>query len=271
MSTIAGSPPRPPSLAQRIWHSDNLAGWAFVLPAVFLVALFSIFPIVWGFVLSLQKASLLSPDRPFIGLRQLHEDPAGPARDKAANNTLIYTVLFVPIFDLARAVPGVALNQKIRLIRFYRLAVFIPVAASTIATGIMFLWVFDKRLRARELRAGQDRARAVRVLRLAVTGPALARDHDGVGLAGLRHDHLPGGAAGRAARVGGGRGGRRRRPLVDVPQRDAAAARARHVALVVWSTISALQLFDEVYFVTKGGPLDATSVPVFYVFKLAFT
>ena len=25
--------------------------------------------------------------------------------------------------------------------------------------------------------------------------------------------------------------------------------------LVVWSTINALQLFDEVYFVTKGGPL----------------
>ena len=38
---------------------------------------------------------------------------------------------------------AIALNQKIRLIRFYRLAVFIPVAVSTIATGVMFLWVFD--------------------------------------------------------------------------------------------------------------------------------
>ena len=26
--------------------------------------------------------------------------------------------------------------------------------------------------------------------------------------------------------------------------------------LVVWSTINALQLFDEVYFLTKGGPLS---------------
>ncbi len=33
--------------------------------------------------------------------------------------------------------------------------------------------------------------------------------------------------------------------------------------LVVWSTISALQLFDEVYFVTRGGPLDSTSVVVY--------
>jgi multiple sugar transport system permease protein len=39
----------------------------------------------------------------------------------------------------------------------------------------------------------------------------------------------------------------------------------------VWSTISALQLFDEVYFVTHGGPLDSTSVVVYRVFRLAFT
>jgi multiple sugar transport system permease protein len=41
--------------------------------------------------------------------------------------------------------------------------------------------------------------------------------------------------------------------------------------LAVWSTISALQLFDEVYFVTHGGPLNRTFVPVFYIYRLAFT
>jgi multiple sugar transport system permease protein len=40
--------------------------------------------------------------------------------------------------------------------------------------------------------------------------------------------------------------------------------------LVVWSTINALQLFDEVFFLTKGGPLHATYVLVYYVFDLAF-
>ena len=40
--------------------------------------------------------------------------------------------------------------------------------------------------------------------------------------------------------------------------------------LVVWSTINALQLFDEVYFLTKGGPLFSTYVVVYYVFDLAF-
>ena len=40
--------------------------------------------------------------------------------------------------------------------------------------------------------------------------------------------------------------------------------------LVVFSTINAIQVFDEVYFLTKGGPGTATYVPVLYLFTLAF-
>ena len=38
----------------------------------------------------------------------------------------------------------------------------------------------------------------------------------------------------------------------------------------MWSSINALQLFDEVFFLTKGGPGTATYVPVLYLYKLAF-
>jgi multiple sugar transport system permease protein len=40
--------------------------------------------------------------------------------------------------------------------------------------------------------------------------------------------------------------------------------------LVVWSSINALQLFDEVYLATNGGPGGATNVLVLYLYKLAF-
>ena len=40
--------------------------------------------------------------------------------------------------------------------------------------------------------------------------------------------------------------------------------------LVVWSTINALQLFDEIYVTTRGGPLDATTVVVYYLYEQAF-
>src|SRR5207237_6261620 len=54
-----------------------------------------------------------------------------------------YTALFVPISVVGALGIAVALNRKIHGIRFYRLAVFVPVVTSTVATGIVFLWLFD--------------------------------------------------------------------------------------------------------------------------------
>ena len=38
----------------------------------------------------------------------------------------------------------------------------------------------------------------------------------------------------------------------------------------MWLTINALQLFDEVYATTRGGPLRATTVIVYYLWDRAF-
>jgi multiple sugar transport system permease protein len=40
--------------------------------------------------------------------------------------------------------------------------------------------------------------------------------------------------------------------------------------LLIWLTINALQLFDEVYQTTRGGPLKATTVIVYYLWNRAF-
>ena len=40
--------------------------------------------------------------------------------------------------------------------------------------------------------------------------------------------------------------------------------------MLVWLTINALQLFDEVYVTTKGGPLHSTTVVVYYLYQQAF-
>jgi multiple sugar transport system permease protein len=40
--------------------------------------------------------------------------------------------------------------------------------------------------------------------------------------------------------------------------------------MLVWLTINALQLFDEVYVTTRGGPLHSTTVIVFYLYQQAF-
>ena len=52
---------------RRFLASDHLSGWAFVLPAVILIVVFGLLPILWGLILSFQKAGLISPERQWVG------------------------------------------------------------------------------------------------------------------------------------------------------------------------------------------------------------
>jgi len=260
-----------PGFARRVLTSDHLAGWLFVLPAVFLIALFSIFPIIWGFILSLQKASLISPNRPFVGFDNYTHIASDPLARQAAVNAVIYTCLFVPTSIILALFLSIAMNQKIRLIRFYRLAVFIPVAVSTIATGVMFMWVFDSTFGLANWALGtvgigpfgwfDSPQGAMPSLVIMTVWGWLGFDAI-IYLAALQG--VPPELVEAASVDGASRWSIFRR--VTLPLLGPAT-----LLLVVWSTISAVQLFDEVFLITHGGPLGRTSVPVFYIYKLAFT
>jgi multiple sugar transport system permease protein len=255
---------------RRFLVSDHLAGWTFILPSVVLIGLFGLVPIVWGLILSFQKAGLISPDREWVGFENYVRIVSDPKARQAAVNTIYYTMLFVPASILLALFVAHALNRKIALIRFYRLAVFIPVVTSTIATGIMFLWLLDKNFGLANwlldmIGVGpfgffEDPDQAMGALVLMTVWGWLGFDTI-IYLAALQG--VPQELIEAAAIDGASRWSSFWR--ITWPMLGPAT-----LLLVVWSTISALQLFDEVFFVTKGGPLGRTSVVVFYVYRLAF-
>jgi multiple sugar transport system permease protein len=255
---------------RRFLVSDHLAGWTFILPSVVLIGLFGLVPIVWGLILSFQKAGLISPDREWVGFENYARIVSDPKARQAAVNTIYYTMLFVPASILLALFVAHALNRKIALIRFYRLAVFIPVVTSTIATGIMFLWLLDKNFGLANwlldmIGVGpfgffEDPDQAMGALVLMTVWGWLGFDTI-IYLAALQG--VPQELIEAAAIDGASRWSSFWR--ITWPMLGPAT-----LLLVVWSTISALQLFDEVFFVTKGGPLGRTSVVVFYVYRLAF-
>lgn len=254
----------------RLLRSDHAAGWAFIFPSVILITIFGIVPIIWGLVLSFQKASLISPEREWVGLENYARIASDPKVRQAATNTVYYTILFVPTSILLSLLIAHALNRKIAFGRFYRLAVFIPVVTSTIATGIMFLWLFDRHFGIANWLLGlmglgpfgffEEPNQAMIALIIMTVWGWLGFDTI-IYLAALQG--VPRELSEAAAIDGAGRWSSFWR--VTWPMLGPAT-----LLLVVWSTISALQLFDEVFFVTKGGPLGRTSVVVFYVYRLAF-
>ena len=96
MSAASHAPRAPardrPSLPRRLIRSDHLAGWAFVAPAVILIAVFALIPIGWSLLLSLQANNLIAPAH-YVGLanyRALTKDPVfrsaiGHTRDLLAS------------------------------------------------------------------------------------------------------------------------------------------------------------------------------------------
>jgi len=258
-----------PALWRRILSSEGLAGWAFVTPAFILIAVFGLIPIGWSLILSLQNNNLLAPPH-YVGLANYRALAHDPQFRSAVGHTLLYTALFVPISMVGALGLAVALNRKIRGIRFYRLAVFVPLVTSTVATGIVFLWLLDPTfglvnyilhaLGIPQQQFLQDPNQALYCIVAMTVWGWLGFDVI-VYLAALQG--IPGELL-EASEIDGASRWRTFRSVV-VPLLGPAT-----LFLVVWSTINALQLFDEIYVTTRGGPLGSTTVIVYYLYEQAF-
>jgi len=254
---------------RRALTSDHAAGWGFAFPAVFLIMVFGIVPIIWSFFMSFQKTNLIAPPT-WNGLNNYKTLIHDPLFRTSVIHTLIYTGLFVPISVAGGLGLAVLLNKKIRGVRLYRTAVFIPVVASTIATAIIFLWVFDPQFGLANWALSKvhlgpfgyftsPNAALYSIVAMTVWG-WLGFDVI-IFLAALQG--IPAELYEAAEIDGSSKWGQFR--SVTVPMLGPAT-----LFLVVWSSINALQLFDEVFFLTRGGPLYSTEVIVYYLFSLAF-
>jgi multiple sugar transport system permease protein len=252
-----------------MWWSDNLAGWGFISPTVVLIGLFGLVPLVWAFVLSFEQNDLISPGK-WVGLRNYRKLLHDPQFSNSVRVTLMYTLVFVPVCVVGSMLVAAALNRRIRGITFYRVAVFIPVVTSTVATATIFNWLLDPDFGLVN----------VALNKVGVPSQGFFRDpHEallsivamtvwgwlGFGviiyLAGLQS--VPADLLEAAAIDGCTRW--RAFWRVEVP-----LLAPTTVFLVIWLTINSLQLFDEIFVTTKGGPVGSTTVVVYYLYQQAF-
>jgi multiple sugar transport system permease protein len=261
--------PRRPS-ARRVISSEHFTGWAFVTPGVVIILLFGAVPIIWSAVMSFQRNNLLSPNTPFVGTANYRKMIHDPVVAQAIGHTLIYTVLFVPGTMVVGLFLAVAMNRQIRFISFYRTAAYATMAISTISEAIVFIWLFDPSYGVVNYFLGafgipqqqfiNSPSEALYVIVIMTiwgwTGFSVV-----IYLAALQGvpQHLT-----EAAAIDGASPWQSFR-RVTLPLLSPAS-----LFLAVWLTINALQLFDEVYLSTQGGPLNATTVLVYYLYKQAF-
>jgi multiple sugar transport system permease protein len=250
--------------------SEQAAGWAFVTPGVAIILVFGVVPIAWSALLSFEHRSLTTAGTPFAGLSNYREMLHDPVVAQALHNTVVYTAVFVPGTMIVGLVLAVAMNRKIRFISLYRTAAYATMAISAISEALVFMWLFDPSygvvnyafslvgLPQQQFLNSTSEALFVIVIMTiwGWTGFAVV-----IYLAALQG--VPQVLTEAAAIDGAGPWTIFRR--ITWPLLSPAS-----LFLLVWLTINALQLFDEVYLSTLGGPLNSTTVLVYYLYQVAF-
>jgi multiple sugar transport system permease protein len=258
-----------PSVLRRVWWSDTFAGWAFISPTVLLIGLFGLVPVLWAFVLSFEQNDLISPGK-WVGLDNYRKLLHDPQFSNSVRNTVVYTLVFVPVCVIGSLLVAALLNRRVHGITFYRVAVFIPVATSTVATATMFNWLLDPDfgvVNAALNKVGIASQGFFRDPQEALLAIVLMTVWGWLGfgviiyLAALQS--VPADLLEAAAIDGCTRW--RAFWRVEVPLLAPAT-----LFLVIWLTINSLQLFDEIFVTTKGGPVGSTTVVVYYLYVQAF-
>ncbi len=279
--TVMNLPEWPMRLAQRLLPGGRI-GWMFVTPNLLVFGLFTFLPIVIDFIYALTGGSQLFPaDRPYVGAANLRAllacsnylDPNTCQRDlfwHGIFNTLHFVGVQVALMVGFSLLTALVLNRPLRGRSLFRAMFFYPVLLSPVVVALIWKWILQ---RYGVLNAVLDAAGARPVHWLLDPGWAFFWSvfvsiwaHMGfytlILLAGLQA--IP-------------------RDVYEAAAMDAASPWRRFsritlpllmpslLVVVVLGLIRAVQIFDEVYVLTGGGPGTATTFLVQFIYTTGFT
>lgn len=149
MTTIAERPQRtaPPSKparakARAIRRRKILVGWSFILPNFLGFALFTLVPVIAAFVLAFMHWDAYNPPT-WAGIDNFTRLIGDDSFHVALVNTCLYALGHVPLTLVIALCLALLLNQKLRGIAFFRVAIFFPYITSLVAVAIVWNMLFD--------------------------------------------------------------------------------------------------------------------------------
>lgn len=119
--------------------------WAylFIFPSVFLILCLNIWPVIQTIIYSFQKIEGFLPSQWNGGKNYITLFTGKDEFAKALLNTAIYAVVTVPIGTLLSLITAVFLNRQIRFKSFFRVCFFIPVISAPAAVAMVWRWLYN--------------------------------------------------------------------------------------------------------------------------------
>ncbi|EOC5014972.1 carbohydrate ABC transporter permease [Campylobacter jejuni] len=120
---------------------NSLATFCFISPAVLLMLLFLILPIIWVIILSFSDYQLGNGDFHFVGLINYKALLKDPVFFTSVKNTLIYALIVLPLSVLGGLALALLIESKNSAKSFYRAVFFLPVMATLIAMSMVWEYI----------------------------------------------------------------------------------------------------------------------------------
>ncbi|WP_181802083.1 carbohydrate ABC transporter permease [Streptomyces shenzhenensis] len=266
------SPPPAPARteARSGERRQRRAGWVLFSPYLAHVLLFTAVPMGVAVALSFTDYGFLGSAH-WVGLANYTELFGDERFQKATVNTILYSIVAVPVTMAAALGVSLALNQRVRFQSTYRAAFYLPQVTATVAVALVWKWIYDPNVgiaNAALAFFGVGRIDWLSDPDWALPAVMLLGLWQGLGakmiiyLAALQQ--VP-------------------RELFEAARMDGAGRwqTFRHVTwpmlrpatffVLITSVVSAFQVFDQVYVMTPtGGPLQSTNVLTFDIYLNAF-
>lgn len=237
----------------------------FLLPAAVGTIVFIAIPVFFSFFLSFCDWDLLS-DITFVGFSNYKELLQSSEFTLILKNTFVFSLSTTIIAIIIPLVLAACLNSKIRGAEFFKTAYFLPFVTPMIVIAIVWEWIFDpnfgllNHILKLHINWLYDTKTAMLALIL-VSAWKLIGYNMVIFLSGFSTINQ---SLYEAAKIDGAN------PVKTFFKITLPLLSPTVFFVAIITTISSFQVFDLIYLMTQGGPLNSTNVLVYWIYKNSF-
>ena len=132
--------------APRADAGGRRSAYAMVAPAVVLLVLFLVIPVLLAFGLSFTNARLVSPNPPrFVETDNFVRAFTGdPTFTRSLVNTFLFAAVVVPVQAGLALLMAILVNQRLRGVTWFRVIFFVPVVTSIVVVSILWRFMYQE-------------------------------------------------------------------------------------------------------------------------------
>jgi multiple sugar transport system permease protein len=135
---------------RRFWslgHSEarrrHIYAYLSILPALLIIVLFTVYPVLYNVDLALHKNVLTAPDKhPFTGIKNFADLFNNPGLIRSFKTTALFTAVIVVGVAVLGTGIALLLNEKFLGAKVLQVLILIPWAIPVVMAGIIWRWMF---------------------------------------------------------------------------------------------------------------------------------